>query len=101
MNRLESSDTPADDRRFAALVGLGVTLGVARVLLLDAMRGFQPLAWAQFPLFFRHDALVVFVLAWLTCWPPASRGRLGRLSSAILWSVGSLLLIATSVNLLL
>ena len=90
----------AQDRRFAAVVGLGVTLAVGRVLLVDFMRGFQPIAWPQLPFFFRHDALLIVVLAWIACWSAVSSRLAQRVQGAVLWTVGGLLVAFTALNLL-
>ena len=93
-------DLSSDDRHFAAILGLACSLLVARVLLIFATRGFQPVTWTQLPFFFRYDAFVILALFWTACWPArlAPRGR--RVRSAILWTSGALLIVSMGVDVL-
>jgi arylsulfatase A-like enzyme len=88
------------DRRFAAVVGIGITLALGRVLLINEMRGFQPITWAQIPFFFRYDALVVFVLAWSVCWVDGSRSAVRRGFAGVLWTSVGLLIMLGALNFL-
>ena len=87
------------DRRFALVIGLGVTLCAGRVLLLFAMRGLEPTSRLHFPLFFRYDAALLLLIAWLTCSPQLSSATIARFRGAALWSIASLLVVVTAINL--
>src|SRR5437868_12283979 len=74
VNRPSRSAVSAEDRRLGNVVGLAVALGVGRVLMISVLRGYQPMSWPQLPLFFRQDARLIFVLAWVASWPGAATG---------------------------
>lgn len=76
-----------------------MALALGRVLLINEMRGFQPITWAQVPLFFRYDALMLFGLAWILCWPDRS-GRTQRVMDVILRTAVVLLIVFAALNVL-
>ena len=90
----------AVDRRFASVLGLGVALLIARIVVIFAIRGFQPITWTELPFFFRYDALVIVTLLWVACWSTAVSTRARRAQTASLWIAGVLLIVSTGVDFL-
>jgi arylsulfatase A-like enzyme len=83
------------------VIGLSVALIAARILLINEMRGFQPLTWGQLPFFFRYDAMVVFVLAWIVCRSDGASAAARRVLNGVLGAAIGLLTVFAALNVLM
>lgn len=99
MFKFSPNGVSPENRAFALVIGLGVTTCVSRILLLFAVQDLEPTPRVHLPMFFRYDAALLFLIAWLTCSPLFPSFAFRRFRYAALWSISSVLIAVTSINL--